>query len=75
MIKKIFHALMWVIVGTYLFMKLFVNPDAFTSSIFHLISYTVIALYAIYTGYSKKELHVQIIGLLLLVMAAADFWL
>lgn len=75
MIKKIFHALIWVIVGTYLFMKLFVNPDAFTSSIFHLISYTVIALYAIYTGYSKKELHVQIIGLLLLVLAAADFWL
>lgn len=66
---------MWVIVGTYLFMKLFMSPDAFTSSIFHLISYTVIALYAIYTGYSKKELHVQIIGLLLLVLAAADFWL
>lgn len=73
--KKIFHVSLWIIVIFNIWIKLFMKVDAFTSSVIHLISYSTLGLYAIYTGYSSKELHVKVLGISLIILAALDFLL
>jgi len=75
MAKKIFRVFLWIIGIFNIWIKLFMKVDAFTSSVIHLISYGTLGLYAIYTGYSSKELHVKVLGISLVILAALDFLL
>lgn len=72
-IKKILHIFLWIIVVSFIYMKVFMTVDIFTSSIIRLILYFTIGVYVVYIGYTKKALNAKVLGIILIVVAVIDF--